>query len=258
MAFRVLEKPQQPSPDAVHGPGHEHDAGALPRVEIDARLGELVDGIEVNTNYFADLMASKGVSAHDIAQTTMFISADTIADGDPHEDSTITEGGRYDPTDRSVRINIGSVLAVIGHMKREPETHGQIEGKRIDEVGSSLASEFALHELSHRIDMALGVDDYQEWLDYHDDFVPEKLLGRIVRRVLRMSRNPEHHEIADLLRRVEVGRAALKSVDHEQYRNAPEEQRAHKLSDEEIRKLDKEGEYPIAIAFKEPSPQPVD
>lgn len=50
----------------------------VPLVECDKRLSEMVEGIEVDAEYFARVMAWGGMAPEDISKTRIFMSAATV------------------------------------------------------------------------------------------------------------------------------------------------------------------------------------
>ena len=93
--------------------GEIRAVGALPAIEHAEGLDQIAESVEVDANYFAQLMARHGLSDGDVAGTTYRASTDSDREGISerawHSDPGIVNYGSYDPQSRTVRVNVSGI-----------------------------------------------------------------------------------------------------------------------------------------------------
>lgn len=155
-----------------------------------------------------------------------------------------------------VETNIGSVKAVVDRKRELVDKDDPIDDDEFDEIGSTVASENALHELGHHIAKVTSLKDdtFEAKIEYYDKLVPEKIGKRVLRAVMKQSPSPRHREKAVLTRQIEIAEAIREGVKYEDYDNSPREKIADQIRDEAVEQWP-EGYTPIRIIFKKQVPE---
>jgi hypothetical protein len=229
--------------------GESQATAVLPRIEYDPALTELAK-VEVDGGYFTELMASKGLSATDIAETTFRISADEVIERDSPSDDigdALVEFGHYNRQSQAIQLNIGSIKAAVEYIQKTSPKGDPTDSAAANRLASKLASKSGLHELGHRVES--DHDTFEEDLAYYADVLPDKFLARAIRKVRLIRKGHRSGEVADLMRKVEIAESqAFENPAQEHYDNEPKELRADKFRDEAMEQLPK-GYFPIQVTL---------
>lgn len=226
---------------------------AIPKVEYDPRLVDVAT-VEIDAQFFGQLMASHGLSDTDIASTTIFASADRVIERQraQRKPEDIVNFGDFDPKTKTITVSIAGTEELMRYIIETQDPNDPLDEEDITDMASAQATETTGHEVGHRIALALDQDSPADKRAYYTDKLPERRFGKIVRGLLRKSRNPAHHELADTLRQLEVGRMMLKGkeIQHEDYQHSPGEQFADSVRDEAMGRLGDEDPCPVRVSFK--------
>jgi hypothetical protein len=222
---------------------------AVPNILCSADLGRLVTSIEVDADYFANLMAREGLDEYAISSANLAMSS--TADALNKAELSLADRavfGNYDPTTKTAVVNIGTIaLAQDAYVKSRIDS--PLEDNELNYLNSLAASRIAVHEIGHHIERAsISTDDWLEKeFQYFADIIPEQLVGRVLRRILRVGDDPIRHQLADTMRRNEVLNATL-TPQFEHYKGSPSEVKVREITDRA--EVDwREGYLPIRTVF---------
>ncbi len=219
----------------------------LPTIVCTLGVGELVDDIDIDVLYFADLMKTHGMSDEDILSTVIRL------DDELHVDDTANTTGKhkigygtYSDDLRTASISLAGVKYRIDYLEQQAEEAQACNPVDLNDIGNLRASMTGVHEISHRIDHATGLDLEKEDFEYYEKFTPEWRILKALRKIIRRTGDEEARKRVDSDREIEVRRY---TPTHEQYLNAPDEKRARSLSNQESDNW-KASYFPIRVGLK--------
>lgn len=225
------------------------NSDVLPTIECALGVGRLVEDVEVDAHYFADLMRRHGMSDGAILATTINLNDDLVVENTTAEEkgNHQVEFGSYSAATQTATIRISGAKHTADYLQEKRSKENPPRSFDVSRFGSRRASTAAVHETSHRIDHATGDEWREEKWEYYGEFAPERRILKAMRKVMKLTSNNDLHRIADALRKREINEY---TPTFEQYENAPDERRAEGLSDKEESDWKEDGYFPIRIKFK--------